>query len=50
MSLSGLITWSLSLINFIVDELFVLVNHLKEYGSIDKTFLDFKSMYSAAIC
>ena len=42
-SLSGLISWSLALINFIVDELFTIVNDLKEHGSTDQSFLNSKS-------
>lgn len=44
-SLSGLVSWSMALINFIVDELFTIVNHLKEHGSMDQTFLDSKSTH-----
>lgn len=41
-SFFGLVSWSLSLFNFVVDELFTLSNLLEEHGSMDRTFLEGK--------
>lgn len=51
-SLIGLVTWSISLINYIVDELFSLGNALKDHGKspgANVTWLEAKGQKSMKV-
>ena len=48
-SFLGLVSWSTSLMNFIIDELFELADSVKHRSGVDETFLESKSKQHAVV-